>query len=198
VEIMASTDPEVAYLETEYKQIRPPLIMFFRRKGCRHDSEDLADKTIYRCFLNLAKGREIDQVENIPKYIYGIANLVLKEYWREHTFVALGNGLSLGARNPEQEILDKESQEAQDKCLARCLSELAEDSRKLFLDYVFVEGPDKHDERKQLAAGHGLTLRALRIKISRLRDLLKKCGSQCLKELQYHTLDGGGRNMSPA
>src|SRR6266542_5193913 len=72
-----NTDPMLAGVE--YEKLRARLIYFFERKGCRTPAE-LSDETINRIARKVEEGLEI---EDVFKFSYGVARLVLLEHWRD-------------------------------------------------------------------------------------------------------------------
>src|SRR5262249_18964837 len=71
-----NADPMLA--GEEYEKLRARLIYFFERKGCRTPAE-LSDETINRIARKVEEALEI---EDLFKFSYGVARLVLLEQWR--------------------------------------------------------------------------------------------------------------------
>src|SRR2546422_8938750 len=72
-----NADPMLA--GEEYEKLRARLIYFFERKGCRIPAE-LSDETINRIARRVEEGLEI---EDVFKFSYGVARLVMLEHWRD-------------------------------------------------------------------------------------------------------------------
>jgi DNA-directed RNA polymerase specialized sigma24 family protein len=140
------------------------LVRFFEWQGCQ-TPEDAADTTFDRAIRKIDAGAS---VPDVPRYINGIARLVLKEYRR------------IGYREVSLDIVDKLPNAAPDTsddnyqvCVERCLRRLPSDGSTMLLEY-FSGG-----NRDQLASKRGMTLNALRIRISKLKEQLRKCAVPC-------------------
>src|SRR5215510_14093614 len=72
-----NADPMLA--GEEYEKLRARLIYFFERRGCRIPAE-LSDETISRVVRKVEEGLKI---EDVFKFSYGVARLVLMEHWRD-------------------------------------------------------------------------------------------------------------------
>src|SRR4030095_10816367 len=95
-----NTDPTLA--GEEYEKLRARLIYFFERKGCRTPAE-LSDETINRIARKVEEGLEI---EDVFKFSYGVARLVLLEHWRDPR--RAGDQVDQSVKNC---ILDKKGKE---------------------------------------------------------------------------------------
>jgi hypothetical protein len=72
--------------------------------------------------------------------------------------------------------------EREDRCLAKCLNELNESERDLFVRYFTGEGRERINARDKLAKELGHTANALRIKAHRLRKRVRLGIEKCLSE----------------
>jgi DNA-directed RNA polymerase specialized sigma24 family protein len=169
-------DPEQA--GQEYERLRRALVKFFDWRGVSPPDE-CADDVLDR----LARKLEDTEVENVQKYVYGIARLVALERRRAPAFSSIEAmpGLALAAPAPAEE------QSGLHGCFDRCLAELPEESRSLLLRYYEGEQQAKITNRRRLAAMLGVTENALRSRVQRLRDRLEQCMRVCASPLEHTT-----------
>ncbi|MGH9762472.1 MAG: hypothetical protein ACREDR_36520 [Blastocatellia bacterium] len=174
-------DPDRDMAGVKYEEVRRRLAYYFRKHGCL-TPEDQADKTITRASDKLARGEE---VKDIRPYLYGVAFYILKEYWdtagRESEDI---DGLP-ASREPvddpratERERNADRTEQLKTECMRQCLNSLPDDDRTLVTEYS--ENRDKGAFREQLASSRGMALSALRVRIHRIREKLKKCVDDCL------------------
>ena len=168
--LLAWLDPDRERAAGKYELIRRRLIKLFTCRG-RHDAEELADETINRVTLKAPK-LAAGYVGDPSLYFYGVAQKVFLESLR---------------RKPPQapaplppDPAETEEAELEDRCLERCMGELAPGSRELLLEYYGDDGRAKIDHRKELAAKLGVAQNALRIRVHRQRMSLQECLRRCL------------------
>jgi|SRR5262245_31894455 len=161
-----NADPTLA--GEEYEKLRARLIYFFERKGCRIPAE-LSDETINRIARRVEEGLEIDDVF---KFSYGVARLVLLEHWRDpkREWDELDERLS----SPES---DRESEEHRLGCMKKCLEALPSEERDLIVKNCTLDKQGKEEFARSL----GLTLNALRIRAFRIRTRLHECREKCVR-----------------
>jgi RNA polymerase sigma factor (sigma-70 family) len=164
-------DPEKA--GKKYEVIRRKLVKIFDWRGVRFP-EECADETINRVVRKLEYGQTI---RDIPTYCQGVARFVMLEAFkkadnRQVSLEELG-GVSVAPALPEDE-------NDQQKCFARCLSDLPDESRQLILQYYEDDRRGKIDNRQAIADRLGIPLNALRNRVQRIRDKLERCISGCL------------------
>lgn len=159
------SDREQAGLK--YEDIRRRLIKIF---GCRRcaEPEDLADETINRVTSKLGE-IEKDFKGDRTRYFFGVANKVHMEYLRRKPPPA-----------PPLSTADSDRVEIEFGCLERCIDQLSEDNRNLFLEYYGGEGRTRSERRKALADRLGIAPNALRIRAYRLRLGLQECVEKCV------------------
>lgn len=149
-------DPDPHRAEAKYQLLRRRLAFYFRQRGAR-DPEDLADETVVRVTRRLAEGSPITTA--LPNYCYGVAALVLKEYFKEPGEAgiagdtpATGPAAFLGLSRPEQTIL-----------MEQCLRHLPASDRAVVKHYYW-------GERQQLARLLNISSNALRIRVFRILE----------------------------
>ncbi len=171
-----SQDRQQAALE--YEKIRRRLIRIFIGRKC-YVAEELADETINRVTVKVTNLTEYQGDKAL--YFYAVANNVYREWLREPTKTDCKPPMFLvvNASDPSGEQLRFE-------CLDRCLRELPEDSRDLFLEYHREEKQAKVKHRLRLAAEYGIAVNALRIRAHRIRIQLKQCVINCLEQMPVH------------
>jgi len=160
-----NADPMLA--GEEYEKLRARLIYFFERKGCRIPTE-LSDETINRIARKVEEGLEI---EDVFKFSYGVARLVLLEHWRDpkREWDQLDQRLSSPKSN-------QEFYEHRLECMEKCLQALQPEERDLIVKNCVLDKEGK----EELARSLGLTINALRIRAFRIRTKLHECREKCV------------------
>jgi len=160
-----NADPMLA--GEEYEKLRARLIYFFERKGCRTPAE-LSDETINRIARKVEEGLEI---EDVFKFSYGVARLVLLEHWRDpkRAWDQLDQRLS-----PPKS--DREFDDHRMECMEKCLQALPSEDRDLIVKNCILDKKGK----EELAGSLGLTVNALRIRAFRIRTRLHECREKCV------------------
>jgi RNA polymerase sigma factor (sigma-70 family) len=163
-ELFRTLEPEAKSVAEGFKRCRHKLVKFFIWRRCP-DPEDLADETITR--LVKKAGTEIS-AEKPYSFVYAIAANVFREYSRrkrDHGEVA-----------SIDEILEipDHSRNPVDDCQKHCLDRLAEDKRKL-LHHYYVDNISCEDIAKERQE----TINALRLKIFRIKEWLRRCCEDC-------------------
>jgi DNA-directed RNA polymerase specialized sigma24 family protein len=152
----------------EYEKLRARLMYFFERKGCRISAE-LSDETINRVARRIGEGLEI---EDVFKFSYGVARLVLLEHWNDpkREWDQLDDRLS----SPKT---DRELDDYRLECMEKCLRALPPEERDLIVKNCSRDKKGKED----LARSLELTINALRIRVFRIRTKLNECREKCLR-----------------
>jgi len=164
-------DADAGRAAAAYETLRLALVKFFDWRGA-WTPDDCADETIDRLVGKL-EGDE--RVEDVRRYAYGIARLVLLEEQRRHARMPIADEASLA------NVADDAPHEADPlhSCLEACLAQLSADARALVLAYYAAEGQAKIDNRQRLARAAGISNTALRSRVHRLRDRLERCSRRC-------------------
>ncbi len=168
-------DPEQAALE--YERLHRTLIKFFDWRGVS-SPEECADEALDR----LARKLEETTVDDVRKYVHGIARLIFLEQQRGPRFSPIEehpHALPAAAAASEEEL-------PLHRCFDRCLSGIPEQSRSLLVSYYEGERDAKISNRRRLAATLGVTENALRSRVQRLRDRLEQCVHACISETESH------------
>lgn len=167
----------------KYAVLRLKLMKYFECRGC-HTPTELADETINRVARRLGEGEEIRAIEP-AQYFYGVARNVLREYQDRRIKQSVSLPISMQELSPtehpwcdplamqrrEEELLQSEHQL---ECLEQCLAQLPAANRALLLAYYEGESRVRIEKRRALAARLGITGNALKIRISRLREMLAR------------------------
>jgi DNA-directed RNA polymerase specialized sigma24 family protein len=141
----------------------------FTYRGCL-DAEELADQTINRVAKKLREKEYVYSSSPAPIF-FGFAKKVLQEYFKRPS----------PPRIPPADPADSEYAERRDKCWRLCMEELTENHRSLMLEY-HREVKQKALIREELARRLGITVGALRIRVSRIQDRLEECKAACLEK----------------
>lgn len=157
-----------------YELLRRKLIRF-----CESNSgipaEDGADEIINRVARKIDEGVAI---ANVFSYSYGVAKMVLKEFWREADKIrTLAQTLS-ATINPNEAF--NQDEDVKLRCFDSCLERLSKENQKLLLDYYQEERHAKIELRRKLAEQMKIPLNALRIRVHRIRRTLEECMKACL------------------
>ena len=76
---------------------------------------------------------------------------------------------------PDESDIERDYQ-----CLEDCLALLTKEVRQMVLDYYSEDKLALINKRKAMAARLGITTAALRLRMHRIRDDLRKCVEACL------------------
>lgn len=166
-QLLAWLDEDRDRAGKKYEEIRYQLINIFIMRGCLV-SEELADKTIDRV---AGKVKDIagTYVGDPALYFYGVARMIYLEHVRSRPAI-------LPALPSQSE---KESERSY-ACLQRCIDKLSPANRELILAY-YGEEQSGEEGRRRLAARMGLELNALWVRVHRIREKLRGCVTECLK-----------------
>jgi DNA-directed RNA polymerase specialized sigma24 family protein len=167
----------------KYEAIRQKLILLFRWRGC-HIPEELADETLKRTARAVLKPDfqfEGDQI----RYFGGVARYVFLEWLRNESRLPTD---SISETHIELAALaaTSEPDDLREACLERCLNALPSAKKKLVIRYYQSDRREKIDGRQLLADELGIGLNALRIKVFRLRNALRRCVANCEAQGEIH------------
>jgi len=167
----------------KYLEMRRRLVAYFDRKNCVSPDE-LADETLNRVAQRL---EEVGSITGTTpaQYCYVTAKFVFLEYLRSHA----RGGASLEEMSPDKadsalsrsgrQDNDAENKEHLSDCLERCLEKLVSPDRQLILEYYRGEQRTKIENRRSLATALRLSVNALTIRASRIRNKLELCVKDC-------------------
>lgn len=164
-----------------YELARRKLMAFFEARGSESPAEH-ADETINRAARKIAEG---EQIEDINKYLYGVARLLLLELGRERARgpLPLDSAEPPRARSTHElaeEASARAERERRFECFERCLGDLPPESRAFIVAYYREEKGEKIRGRKRQAGEMGVSLNALRLRATRVRSALERCVRDCL------------------
>src|SRR5262249_43195355 len=159
-----------------YVEMRRRLVAYFDRRN-RKAADELADETLNRIARTLEAGPIA--VRPPARYCYVVARFVLLEdFRRERQHVPVDDSWPAGLGFPSRGEGPEEGWAMQERlleCLERCLQELRPDRRELIVEYYADSGRRKIERRRALARRLGITMNALAIRASRIRDGLMAC-----------------------
>ena len=167
-QLLARLNADPALAGEEYEKLRARLIYFFELKGCRVPAE-LGDETINRLARKIEAGYEI---EDLFKFSYGMARLVMLEYWSDpnRKWEQLDEQLPSKGEN-------QASNEHGLMCRKKCLLALSPEEQDLIIKNCTLNKKGKVEVAKAL----GLTINALRLRVFRIRTKLQVCYKNCMK-----------------
>lgn len=176
--------PDERHAGEVYERLRQKLCIFFEHRGCQ-SPEELTDKTLDRIARKLESGEEI-QVSDPTSYCYGVAQNILKEFWRDpsrHT-TSLDSQPSGSNPYPNSAVHSASTDEAQEteinlNHLDICLNSLLPEDRELILKYYEGDHRQRIDNRHKLSLQLGIPPGSLRIRALRIREQLYDCINRC-------------------
>lgn len=166
--ILALLSPDTEEAGRHYARLHRKLTGFFSMKGVS-DPLTAADETIDRAVLKIVAGAILPDVD---KYCFGIARNIAKERRR------LMHRENLAFHNFVEEVDDFPVGQLQRiyGILKPCFEQLAVEEQQLLVAYCQeIQGRARAEHRRQVAATMKVTVPALRIKVTRLRNRLTDC-----------------------
>jgi DNA-directed RNA polymerase specialized sigma24 family protein len=180
--LLARLDADADRAAAEYERLRLTLVKFFDWRGA-WPPDECADETIDRLVAKLELETSIDDVR---RYAYGIARLVLLERLRRQAQTPIDEHPDLSnLRAPSLATATAPLHE----CFERCLAALPDETRALVLGYYVAEGHAKIENRRRLARSMGISDNALRSRVQRIRDGLERCAHACADAAETQGLD---------
>ena len=179
--VLALLSPDTEEAGRLYARLHSKLTGFFTFKGIS-DPLSAADETIDRAILKIRAGTVIPDLE---KYCLGIARNIAKERHRRakredrasHEFQA-------GIDDSPVEQIERISD-----ILKPCFEQLPVEDQQLLSEYCReLQGRARAEHRRQLAEAMKLTLLALRIRVTRLRNKLSDCVQKRSKSFENAAL----------
>ena len=168
-----------------YLEMRRRLVSYFERRN-RLAADELADETLNRVGKTLERDGTIATTPP-ARYCYVVAKFVLLEdIRREHRLVRLDEKRGAGASSAHRGVFfepddDLAAQEQRLDCLECCLQNLKPAQRELIVEYYRDARQQKIERRRELAKRLGISMNALGIRASRIRDALEACVEARLK-----------------
>jgi len=151
-----------------YTRLHSKLIGFFNMKGIS-DGAGAADETIDRAVSKIAAGATVPDVE---KYCRGIARNVALEILRRErrdtsAFEEFTDSLARSSCDYVERIYE---------VLRPCFEQLAAEEQRLLLAYCDnIKGRARAEHRRKLALSMKVSVVALRVRVTRLREVLTNC-----------------------
>ncbi len=173
--------------EQEFNTLRRKLVKFFEWRGCSMP-DDLADESIYRVASQLGEGLVI-QASQPRCYFYGVARNVLHEYWdsaRKEVGEIDGIGQTPHLSVDPDEVAEREAERSRRERLIdrieSCMNGMPGESRTILMEYFCRTGHDKIVARNQMAQRMNISINALRLRVLRLKQDLRRCLDACANE----------------
>jgi len=159
----------------EYELLRLKLREFFRPRACLY-AEELVDETINRLAKKIDEGEEI---RDVLRFCYGLAHFV----WMEFLKRPEARGMTLDNLPKEPFVLPGSMlQKQREACFYHCLRQLPAGESALIIEYWEHGDETNREARKKISLRMGITLTALRIRISRIKVKLETCFDNCLEK----------------
>jgi DNA-directed RNA polymerase specialized sigma24 family protein len=163
-----------------YVEMRRRLVSYFERRN-RPAAEELADETLNRVGRTLEAAGTI-MVTPPARYCYVIARFVLLEDLRRrprHVVLDDRREPSSPGEGPEHRDEALALREERFLCLERCLCELKPEQRELVIEYYRDSQRERIERRRALAGRLGISMNALALRASRIRNTLETCVESC-------------------
>ncbi len=165
---LESLSPDTEEAGRRYTRLHERLVGFFRLKGIS-DPASAADETIDRAALKIVAGTHVPEAD---KYCLGIARNIAKERYRQSqrensVFLKFIENLPDAANEQVERIY----------CILKpCFEQLASEEQELLLAYCqVIRGRARAEHRRHLAEIMKTTVLALRMRVTRLRNILMDC-----------------------
>jgi DNA-directed RNA polymerase specialized sigma24 family protein len=171
--LLAALDADRTRAGERYVLLRERLVKFFEWRGVANP-EDAADAALDVLSRRLLEG---ETIRNVAAYVHGIARMVLLSRRREEELRRDVHRQAAALAAPDNADPDRDRRLT---CLERCLQQLPLESRTLLFRYYVAGGSKRISVRKALAAGLGIELNALRIRVHRLRVKLEDDVMRCV------------------
>jgi len=178
-ELLAWLNPDREAAAVAYIDLRDSLVRIFGWHHCA-DPEGLADEVFDRVERKLP-GLKSSYEGNPKLFCYAVANNLRREYQKKSkSFVPLED-VDV-ANDPPPEVAS-ETDDQREECLSLCLQELPEDKRVLILSYYARDKHEKIVHRSEMAVELGISMKALRVRMLRIRLALEKCIHRRLNQM---------------
>jgi DNA-directed RNA polymerase specialized sigma24 family protein len=178
--LLALLDADRDRAGAQYERIRAKLTKFFEWRGCAA-ADDYVDRTMDRVARALEQGTEVRAADPYS-FFHGVALNILREYQRDPAaaWQPLGDAVAGGDTEPGADPAESDD-ERRRGCLDECLQAVPVGTRQALLAYHGEHGRARIEARQRLAAGLGIPLNALRIRMHRTRADLEGCVAACLR-----------------
>lgn len=173
---LESLSPDAEEAGRRYVQIHERLVGYFKRRLVGFfnmtgifDPASAADETVERAAHRINRGAK---VPNVERYCLGVARYIAKEKRRGglREYKAVEQFMADLAKDSIEQV------ERIQHVLKPCFEQLEDEDRELLEVYCRIpEGQSAAEHRRRLAEKMGITVGALRIRVSRLRDRLDDC-----------------------
>ncbi|MGA2435334.1 MAG: hypothetical protein ABSG25_08615, partial [Bryobacteraceae bacterium] len=160
----------------EYDRLRRKLVTFFEHNHC-HEPEELAEEALDR----IGRKPDLHEIRNVAEYAFGVARILRMESSRKASIkisieeLPAGKSLRAGGESPEFTTIERIETERKLRFLTDCLKRLSTRDRQLILQYYSPEIDNIECHRLRLAELHGVTIGALRTRMTRCRQRLEEC-----------------------
>ena len=173
--LLSRLHPDREQAGEEYELLRLKLQEYFRSRACFY-AEELTDETMNRLAKKIAEGEE---VRDVLRFCHGLAHWV----WMEHLKRPDARRVTFDDLPVEPFVLPTSIlQKQRDACFYYCLKQLPATDSALIIEYWEHGEQTNREARQKIAVRMGITLIALRIRISRIKAKLETCFYNCLEK----------------
>lgn len=174
-EILIWLNPAREIAANIYVQLRRDLEYLFVVRGCSNP-QGLADEVFDRVAKRINDVRPTFKGD--PRYYFQAVakNVAMEDLKERKRLVSLED---IEFLKQETDEID-EGVEEREECLDECLQKLSTENRQLILSYYAKEKQAKIDYRNELAQQLGISVKALRVRLHRMRADIGECINNCL------------------
>ena len=169
-DLLEKLEPTAQTTQLAYKLCRSKMVKFFQWRGCE-DSAALADETIARFVEKHSSGTQVAP-DKLYSYLYAIALHVFFEFLRKKKKADRTRDKIKELWRPPALASDKRWE-----CQKHCLERLESDKKDLLERYYLT-----NEEPEDIAVDMGITVGTLRLRIHRIKQELRTCCEDCLKD----------------
>lgn len=169
-DILVKLEPTATTVQDAYKQCRSKMVKFFQWRFCE-DSVALADETIARFLEQHSSGTQVAP-DKLYSYLYAIALHVFYEFLRKKKKTDRIRDRLKELWQPPAFRSDKKRE-----CQKHCLERLESDKEALLRRYYLT-----NEEPEDIAIDLEVTVGTLRLRIHRIKQELRTCCEDCLKD----------------
>lgn len=169
-DVLKKLEPTAQTIQEAYKQCRSKMVKFFQWRFCE-DSVALADETIARFVEQHSSGTQVAP-DKLYSYLYAIALHVFYEFLRKKK-----KADKIKDKIKELWQLPALGSDKRWECHKHCLERLESDKEDLLGRYYLT-----NEEPEDIAIDMGITVGTLRLRIHRVKQELRSCCEDCLKD----------------
>ncbi|MEP7339786.1 MAG: hypothetical protein ABI977_18755 [Acidobacteriota bacterium] len=184
--------PDESQAARHYQSLRHKLVELFRRRGVLSSVlDELADETLDRVGRKLSAGEVIQHPEPMA-YLHGVADNVLREYWRKlqqqtSREIPLDKPASLNSIKFDSRLQQQRERQEREhwlECLDEYLKSLSPEEERLIRACYHDDARQQAANRRAAAERLNLEEGSLRARLHRIRQTLERKVRACVERRQ--------------